>query len=138
MEILKNRDASLLVVGNNTSAMFPRQLIPYTTRTDFGSCAIRVNFLVNYSWNWDLDQAYQSAEPGKGNGFLMESIGSRDVSRIDLVIRWGGRRRLSGFLPLQSVYADFYVINEYWPDFKPQQFFDALRWYENQDITLGG
>ena len=57
---------------------------------------------------------------------------------MDLIIRWGGRRRLSGFLPLQSVYSDFYIVDDYWPDYKPQQFEDALQWYQQQDITLGG
>jgi undecaprenyl diphosphate synthase len=60
------------------------------------------------------------------------------VSRIDLIIRWGGRRRLSGFLPVQSVYSDFYIIDDYWPDFKPEHFYQALEWYNKQDITLGG
>ena len=63
---------------------------------------------------------------------------SREVSRIDLVIRWGGRRRLSGFLPVQSVYSDFYVVDDYWPDFKRQHVTDALAWYSRQDVTLGG
>ena len=42
------------------------------------------------------------------------------------------------FLPLQSVYSDFYIIDDYWPDFKPQHLYDALEWYSKQDITLGG
>src|SRR5450830_297564 len=50
---------------------------------------------------------------------------------------WGGRR-LSGFLPVQSVYADFYVKDEFWPDFDPQHFAQALAWYTKQDQTLGG
>jgi undecaprenyl diphosphate synthase len=45
---------------------------------------------------------------------------------------------LSGFLPVQSIYADFYVVDDYWPDFKPEQFWQALAWYDHQDITLGG
>jgi undecaprenyl diphosphate synthase len=53
-------------------------------------------------------------------------------------VRWGGGRRLSGFLPLQSVYADFYVVDAYWPDFKPAHFEHALEWFRNQDQTLGG
>ena len=65
-------------------------------------------------------------------------MGSADVSRVDLVIRWGGRRRLSGFLPIQSVYADIYVIDDYWPDFNARHIHDALAWYSKQDITLGG
>jgi len=55
-----------------------------------------------------------------------------------LIVRWGGGRRLSGFLPVQSVYADFYVRDEYWPDFDPQHFEHALAWFKNQDQTLGG
>ena len=59
-------------------------------------------------------------------------------SRIDLVIRWGGMRRLSGFLPVQCVYADFYVVDALWPDFAPQHLEEALAWYDRQDVTLGG
>lgn len=47
-------------------------------------------------------------------------------------------RRLSGFLPVQSVYADFYVVDGLWPDFQPEDFFKALEWYQKQDVTRGG
>ncbi|WP_375136004.1 undecaprenyl diphosphate synthase family protein [Nitrosospira multiformis] len=47
---------------------------------------------------------------------------SSDVSRLDLIVRWGGGRRLSGCLPVQSVYADFYIRDEFWPDFEPRHF----------------
>jgi undecaprenyl diphosphate synthase len=47
-------------------------------------------------------------------------------------------RRLSGFLPIQSVYADFYVVDQLWPDYTNQDFLDALSWYQKQDVTLGG
>jgi undecaprenyl diphosphate synthase len=57
---------------------------------------------------------------------------------LNLIVRWGGGRRLSGFLPVQSVYADFYVRDEYWPDSDPQHFEHALPWYKSQDKTLGG
>jgi undecaprenyl diphosphate synthase len=30
------------------------------------------------------------------------------------------------------------VVKEYWPDFKPEHFFQALQWYQAQDIALGG
>lgn len=47
-------------------------------------------------------------------------------------------RRLSGFLPIQSVYADFYVEDHLWPDYTDTDFFRAMEWYEKQDVTLGG
>jgi len=45
---------------------------------------------------------------------------------------------LSGFLPAQSVYADFYIVDDFWPDFQPAHFLDALRWYQSCDVTRGG
>lgn len=136
VKMLAKENASLLVVGNTSSPMFPKELIPYTLRRrDFGNGGLKVNFLVNYGWEWDLKnyffEKYNVENP-------LDLIYSRDISRVDLIIRWGGRRRLSGFLPLQSVYSDFYVIDDYWPDFKSEHFYNALDWYDKQDVTLGG
>ncbi|WP_291578683.1 undecaprenyl diphosphate synthase family protein [Clostridium sp. UBA6640] len=135
VEMLSKEDASLLVVGNTDSPMFPKELIPYTKRQNFGNGGIKVNFLVNYGWDWDLKNLKMGDSSRKK---IMNSIKSYDVSRVDLIIRWGGRRRLSGFLPVQSIYSDFYVIEDYWPDFKEEHFSEALKWYNTQDITLGG
>lgn len=123
VRLISANDCELLVIGNTDSPMFPEELKPYTTRTKIGKGGVRLNFLVNYSPVWDLNTGTPR---------------SSDISRIDLIIRWGGMRRLSGFLPMQSVYSDFYVVNSLWPDFKVQHITEALNWYNTQDITLGG
>ncbi|HPZ43389.1 MAG TPA: polyprenyl diphosphate synthase [Bacillota bacterium] len=141
VRLLSNRDASLFVIGDYSSPLFPPELLAYRKRHTFGQGRIKVNFLVNYGWKWDLNHALSfirkknGSEPPRN---LIDLIASADISRVDLIVRWGGRRRLSGFLPVQSIYADFYVVDELWPNFKPEQFYEALRWYETQDITLGG
>lgn len=136
VNLIANEDVSLLVIGNTESKKFPSDLLQFTKRTNIGKGGIKVNFLVNYGWEWDLGNLLQNPEQ-KTNSSLINSLKSNDISRVDLLIRWGGRRRLSGFLPAQSVYADFYVIDEYWPDFKDEHFYKALEWYNTQDITLG-
>jgi undecaprenyl diphosphate synthase len=108
---IARRGAALLVVGDDQSPVFPEELRDFRTRQGTG---IRVNFLVNYGWEWDLA------------GLKEGQIRSNDVSRLDLIVRWGGGRRLSGFLPVQSVYADFYVVDDYWPAFRPEHFEEAL------------
>ncbi|MDD3652966.1 MAG: undecaprenyl diphosphate synthase family protein [Desulfotomaculaceae bacterium] len=140
VNMLSNRDASLLVIGDSNSTLFPSELIPYIKRHTFGKDLIKINFLVNYSWKWDLNYALvlKNLQPDNQHVNLINSIASADISRIDLIIRWGCRRRLSGFLPVQSIYADFYVVDQLWPDFTPEQFYQALSWYETQDVTLGG
>lgn len=125
--IKEEGNVSLLVVGNNKSDNFPKELQNYTTRKDIGKPEIKVNFLVNYGWDWDL--------AGIENG---EGYHSKEISRIDLIIRWGNMRRFSGMLPIQSVYADFYVVKNLWPDYQDKDFDDAISWYDKQDITLGG
>ena len=105
----------------------------------FGQGGLRINFLVNYSWSWDLNYALrQPSDTEKAGHDLLKNIASREISRLDLIVRWGGRRRLSGFLPVQSIYADFFVVEDYWPDFRREHLQEALDWYQKQDVTLGG
>jgi undecaprenyl diphosphate synthase len=118
------RGAALLVVGDPASRVFPDELRPFRRRS---SGDVRVNLLVNYGWDWDLQGLRDEG-----------TLRSREISRLDLIVRWGGGRRLSGFLPVQSVYADFYVVEDYWPDFHPAHFEQALAWFALQDRTLGG
>ena len=135
VELISAGSVSLLVVGNPDSADFPSALIPYTRRKDLNGGGIKVNFLVNYGWDWDLSGINS---PCAGRRDIFSRLHSEDVSPVDLIMRWGGMRRLSGFLPVQSVYADFYVIDSLWPDFSPEDFYSGLCWYQKQDITRGG
>ena len=138
VNLLANKDANLLVIGNTNSSSFPPELIKYANkRVNFGKGLININFLVNYDWNWDLSKSILNP-PSTASKNMIDLIESSDISRMDMIIRWGGKTRLSGFLPVQSVYSDFYVIDDFWPDFRPQHFTDALAWYQTCDVTLGG
>ncbi len=130
VHLLMKEDAELLVLGNSSSKMFPEELLPFTKRQKFGNGGMKVNFLVNYSWEWDLCVNSKGTKPF--------NLHSKDISRVDLILRWGGRNRLSGFLPIQSVYSDFYFLDDYWPNYRNDDVYDALEWYSKQDITLGG
>ena len=130
VEEARKRPIALRVVGDATSPVFPQDLLPYT-QSRIGA-GMRVNLLVNYGWEWDLRAACA------GTGPITERLASADVSRIDLMVRWGGMRRLSGMLPVQTVYSDFYVVDALWPDYEAEQFHEALLWYAKQDVTLGG
>lgn len=125
VEMIEQENAELYVIGNTGSHCFPAELLPYTKRRrepDTAKGRLRVNFLVNYGWEWDMKNGWASSE----------------IPRIDMVIRWGGMCRLSGLLPIQTVYSDIYIVKELWPDFQEKQFTDALQWYHSQDVTLGG
>ena len=137
VECAMERDISLRVVGDHTAPTFPVDLTDFALNRK-GNGKLKVNLLVNYGWNWDIQTAVSAQAAGATSRNFVELLASADVSRIDLLVRWGGMRRLSGFLPIQCVYSDFYVVDAYWPDYSQQQFLEALDWYAKQDVTLGG
>lgn len=85
-----------------------------------------MNRLVNYGRDRDI------------KGLKKRQLRSVDASRLDLIVRWGGGHRLSRFLPIQSVYTDFFIVGDYWLDFEMRQFGEVLHGFRAQDQTLGG
>jgi len=66
---LTELDAALLVIGDSHSPLFPRELMPYTRRTVFGKGSVRVNFLVNYGWRWDISHALHTGRAQAAQGW---------------------------------------------------------------------
>ncbi len=61
-----------------------------------------------------------------------------DVPDPELMIRTSGELRLSNFLLWQLSYAELYVTDTYWPDFREEQFFQALEAFNQRGRRYGG
>lgn len=61
------------------------------------------------------------------------------IPDVDLVIRTGGteNRRLSNFLPWQTVYAELYFSDLMWPEFTREEFDRAVAYYHSVKRKLG-
>ena len=57
---------------------------------------------------------------------------------VDLMIRTGGDLRVSNFLLWQSAYAEFWFTETAFPDFKPEEFLQALSDFSKRDRRFGG
>jgi undecaprenyl diphosphate synthase len=55
----------------------------------------------------------------------------------DLLIRTGGEYRLSNFLLWQCAYTELFITEEYWPDFRREQLYEAIRSYQDRDRRYG-
>jgi len=66
----------------------------------------------------------------------LDTAGTPDV---DLVIRTGGaeNRRLSNFLPWQTVYSEWFFSDLLWPDFSQEEFMTAIAYYNSVKRKLG-
>lgn len=65
----------------------------------------------------------------------LDTAGQRDP---DLLIRTAGERRLSNFLLWQVSYAEIYVTDVYWPDFRAEHLHEALRDFGRRERRYGG
>lgn len=55
----------------------------------------------------------------------------------DMIVRTGGEKRLSGFLPWQSVYSELLFLDTFWPDFGEKEFDLVLEEYVNRERRFG-
>ena len=65
---------------------------------------------------------------------LLDTAGLPDP---DLIIRTGGIRRLSNFLPWQGIYSELYFTKTLWPDFNSRHLDLALRNFKERKRNFG-
>lgn len=56
----------------------------------------------------------------------------------DLLVRTSGELRLSNYLLWQLAYTEFYVTDDYWPDFDRWEYLRAIRAYQGRGRRYGG
>jgi tritrans,polycis-undecaprenyl-diphosphate synthase [geranylgeranyl-diphosphate specific] len=55
----------------------------------------------------------------------------------DLIIRTGGEKRTSNFLPWQSVYSEWLFLDKMWPEFTKQDLKEAIDEFEKRERRFG-
>lgn len=88
----------------------------------------------------------QIAEKAKNGIIEIENINEQTVADHlylqavpdpDLMIRTSGEKRLSNFMLWQLSYAELYVTDTFWPDFREEQFMKAIEEYTNRQRRFG-
>jgi len=102
---------------------------------------ITVNIGLNYGGRPEILRAVNNLLSEKKKNVDEETFSSylytKDQPDPDLIIRTSGEERLSGFLPWQSVYSEFYFPETLWPDFNEKEFEKALQEFEKRKRRFG-
>lgn len=103
---------------------------------------------LSYGGRAELSDAVRAiAEKVKAGELLPGDIGPEtltahlyapDLPDPDFMIRTSGEVRISNFLLWQLSYAELYFAPELWPDFREEQFAEALRVYAGRQRRYGG
>jgi undecaprenyl diphosphate synthase len=126
-----------------------RQELENAIESTAGNRGMRLNVAINYSGRAELVDAVNSIlEDARLAGRLDElSIDEQAISERlytaglpdpDLLIRTSGEMRISNFLLWQIAYAELYVTETLWPDFRRMDLLDAILDYQKRDRRFGG
>ncbi len=66
-----------------------------------------------------------------------EYLYTRDLPEPDLMIRTSGEYRISNFLLWQIAYAELYITDIFWPDFRKQHLYAAIMDYQKRERRFG-
>ena len=109
---------------------------------------VQVNFCLNYGGRDEIVRAARDLAERARAGELdpaditedlfAQSLYSAGVPDPELVIRPSGEKRLSNFLPWQTVYSEFVYMNVLWPDFTPEDLDEAIAEYHRRSRRFGG
>lgn len=66
-----------------------------------------------------------------------DALWSAGLLDPDLILRTGGERRLSNFLPWQSVYSELFFTDTKWPDLTKEEFDAVLAEYQERERRHG-
>jgi undecaprenyl diphosphate synthase len=104
---------------------------------------------LNYSARSEIVDAFRSlAKAASLNGgiahmkvdeqAISDHLYTRGLPDPDLVIRTSGEMRLSNFLLWQLAYAEIYVTQTLWPDFRGLHLLEGIEDYQKRDRRYGG
>jgi undecaprenyl diphosphate synthase len=104
---------------------------------------LTMNLLINYGGKDEILRAVNRWSQSKNREELTEEIlynffDAPEVPPLDLIVRSAGERRLSNFLLWQSAYSEYYFSEKLWPDWYPEDLYEALLAYQNRDRRFGG
>ncbi len=132
------------VIGNIAEIPQKAQQVVYdVVEQTKHNTGIVLTLAINYGGRDEIVRLVQRyVQSGQGVGAVTEEglgqyLDTVGMPEPDLIIRTGGKHRLSGFLPWQSVYSELYFTDTLWPDFDEAMFDAALGWYGTVERNFG-
>jgi undecaprenyl diphosphate synthase len=146
---MQENQIALRAIGNlkQLPAAVQRDLAETIAATAGGETQMVLTLALSYCGRSEIVQAVQALaqdilagrlKPDEIDAALFARyLYTADMPDPDLLIRTSGEYRLSNFLLWQSAYTELYVTETLWPDFREDDFHQALEAYRQRDRRFG-
>ena len=100
---------------------------------------------LSYSARWEITDAAKrlSADFQEGKikvideNIFAKYLTTNNIPDPELLIRTSGEYRLSNFLLWQLAYSEMYFTNKYWPEFRAEEFYEAIVDFQGRERRFG-
>ena len=138
--LIKN-NIKINIIGNfkNLPKRVKARLIESMKKTK-QSKKILVNLAINYGSKDEIIKAINKIKKKKGSlstKDIKKNLYTKGIPNPDILIRTGGKKRLSNFLLWQLAYSELYFINKLWPDFKVSDYNKIINHYKKVKRNFG-
>ena len=104
-----------------------------------------INFAMAYGGQEEvIDAVKKISEQVKNGNFDINKINEESFKDFlymkdspELIIRTGGEKRTSNFLPYQSAYSEWIFIEKMWPEFEKEDFVECIHEFGNRQRRFG-
>ena len=146
-EMLQN-GVRLNAIGQLSSLPKPvqQELFDAIERTSKNK-GLTLTLALSYSGRWDLVRAMQAIALEVRSGKLSPEdvtdetirthLTTSNIPDPDLLVRTSGEMRLSNFLLWELAYSEIHVTKTYWPDFRREHLYEAVRDYQKRERRFG-
>lgn len=124
-----------------------RDAIDRITEKTKNNDALTLIIALSYSSRWEIEKAVRDiATKVKNNEIEIDDICQVMISNHlctknhpdpDLLIRTSGEYRISNFLMWQLSYAELYFTPTFWPDFKKENYYEAILDFQSRERRFG-
>ena len=142
---LMDNNIRFLVVGREDElAADVREELSLAVRQTAANSGMRFNIALNYGGRAEIVDAARRA---MRSGLVPEELDEARFAEFlytagqpdpDLLIRTSGEMRVSNFLLWQIAYAEIWVTETLWPDFRAPHLFEAMLAYQKRERRYGG
>ena len=146
-DLMKN-NVRLMAIGNlNRLPENARKTLDDCIKQTSKNTGTTVVLALSYSARWEITEAAKQIASEVANGTLtLDEITENKISAClttnnipdpDLLIRTGGEKRISNFLLWQISYAELYFTDIFWPEFREEELYDAILYYQQRERRFG-
>lgn len=115
--------------------------------TTAGNTGTTLVLALSYSSRWEITEAVRqiarevSEEQLRAEeiteAMVTDHLTTKGIPDPDLLIRTGGEQRISNFLLWQLSYAEFYFTEVFWPEFREEELYEAILYYQSRERRFG-